>query len=233
MTFTDAREAAEYLAAILAGGPRRLLVLDDVWSPAQLDVFPVAGRCARLVTTRNASLVGGAGVPILVDRMTQRQANAVLSAGLPGLPPAVSAQPVAETAGWPHSLPLSLTVITGGVPGPPRGWPVLCTGFPRALPRLVAAAGQVGGLGGVACQLDGLVVGLARLVTAAELRTVGVLVHQQFHAPPAPRAARPRPRLCRALTRQLPDAAAAIAGAAWTVHSSARPLLGLVNSRPG
>jgi hypothetical protein len=29
---------------------------------------------------------------------------------------------------------------------------------PRALPQLVAAAGQVGGLGGVARQLDGFVV---------------------------------------------------------------------------
>ena len=38
----------------------------------------------------------------------------------------------------------------------------------RALSELVAAAGQIGGLGGVARQLDGLVVGRARLLTAAQ-----------------------------------------------------------------
>src|SRR6266496_6810832 len=39
---------------------------------------------------------------------------------------------------------------------------------PRALPQLVAAACQVGGLGGVARQLDGFVVRRARLLTAAQ-----------------------------------------------------------------
>src|SRR5438105_15347209 len=38
----------------------------------------------------------------------------------------------------------------------------------RTLSQLVAAARQVGGLGGVARQLDGLVVGRARLLTAAQ-----------------------------------------------------------------
>jgi NB-ARC domain len=51
-TFTDTREAAEYLAGLLETGPRRLLVVDDVWSEQQLAAFPVAGQCARLVTTR-------------------------------------------------------------------------------------------------------------------------------------------------------------------------------------
>src|SRR5262249_28452316 len=37
----------------------------------------------------------------------------------------------------------------------------------QALPQLVAAAGQVGGLGGVARQRDGLVVRRARRLTAA------------------------------------------------------------------
>ena len=59
-TFTDARQAGEHLAAVLAAGPRRLLVLDDVWSEEQLAAFPVAGRCARLVTTRIPSLAEGA-----------------------------------------------------------------------------------------------------------------------------------------------------------------------------
>src|SRR5450755_3620388 len=66
-----------------------------------------------------------------------------------------------------------------------RGQALLCTGFRRALPQLVAAACQVGGLGGVACQLDGFAVGRARLLTAAEPaqqlgagRMVGVIAGQ-------------------------------------------------------
>ena len=43
VTFTDARQAGEHLAAVLANGPRRLVVLDDVWSEEQLAAFPVAG----------------------------------------------------------------------------------------------------------------------------------------------------------------------------------------------
>ena len=39
---------------------------------------------------------------------------------------------------------------------------------PRALPQLVAAAGQTGGLGGVGCQLDGFAVRHARPLTAAQ-----------------------------------------------------------------
>src|SRR6266545_3558668 len=42
--FTDWRQAAEHLAAVLTQGPRRLIVLDDVWFDDQLAAFPVAGR---------------------------------------------------------------------------------------------------------------------------------------------------------------------------------------------
>lgn len=75
------------MAALLANGPRRLLILDDAWTEEQLAVFPVAGRCARLVTTRNPSLVPGAGARINVDQMSGSQARALL---LAGLPPAVA-----------------------------------------------------------------------------------------------------------------------------------------------
>ena len=91
VTFTDARQAGEYLAALLARGPRRLLVLDDVWSEEQLAAFPAGGRCARLVTTRIPSLAGGNSVPVKVDQMSQAQARALLLAGLAPLPAAVTA----------------------------------------------------------------------------------------------------------------------------------------------
>ena len=105
-TFTDARQAAEQLAAVLAAGPRRLVVLDDVWSEEQLAAFPAVGRCARLVTTRIPSLAKGASVPVKVDQMSETQALALLSAGLPPLPAAVAAGLLEETGRWPLLLRL-------------------------------------------------------------------------------------------------------------------------------
>ena len=72
ITFTNAQQASEHLAAVLAKGPRRLLILDDVWTGQQLAAFPAAGRCARLVTTRIPSLTAGTAVPVRVDQMTDR-----------------------------------------------------------------------------------------------------------------------------------------------------------------
>jgi hypothetical protein len=106
-TFVDARLAAERLAAVLADGPRRLVVLDDVWSEEQLAAFPVRGRCARLVTTRMPSLVKGASVPVEVDQMSEPQARALLSAEeLPPLPAAVAEGLLKETGRWPLLLRL-------------------------------------------------------------------------------------------------------------------------------
>ena len=115
VTFTDARQAGQHLAALLAKGPRRLLILDDVWAEEQLQAFPVAGRCARLVTTRNPSLAPGAVVPVRVDQMSQAQARELLLTrpGQPGrpepplpLPPAVAGRLVRETGRWPLLLHL-------------------------------------------------------------------------------------------------------------------------------
>jgi hypothetical protein len=38
-SFTDVRQAADHLAAMFAAGPRRLIVLDDVWFDDQLNAF--------------------------------------------------------------------------------------------------------------------------------------------------------------------------------------------------
>jgi hypothetical protein len=91
VTFTDAWQAAGQLAAVLAAGPRRLVVLDDVWSEEQLAAFPVAGQCARLVTTRILSLAKGASEPVKVDQMSEKEAQELLLAGLPPIPAAVAA----------------------------------------------------------------------------------------------------------------------------------------------
>src|SRR5262249_25707961 len=105
-TFTDTRQAAEHLAAVLAAGPRRLVVLDDVWSEEQLAAFPVGGRCARLVTTRIPSLAKGATVPVRVNQMSETQTRKLLSAGLPELPAGVAAGLLEETGRWPLLLRL-------------------------------------------------------------------------------------------------------------------------------
>jgi WD40 repeat protein len=105
-TFTDPAQAGQYLTALLASGPRRLLVLDDIWYPEQEAAFAVAGRCARLVTTRIPSLVAGLCVPINVDQVSPEQARALLTADLPPMPDGVVFALMAETGLWPLLLRL-------------------------------------------------------------------------------------------------------------------------------
>jgi hypothetical protein len=106
VTFTDALQAAEHLAAILSQGPPRLLIIDDVWNEEQLAAFPVAGRCARLVTTRSLSLTADRAISVRVDQMTDGQARALLLQGLPPLPPGVVKGLLKETGCWPLLLRL-------------------------------------------------------------------------------------------------------------------------------
>jgi WD40 repeat protein len=102
----DVRESAKHLAAALEAGPPRLVVLDDVWFEEQLDAFPVAGHCARLVTTRIPRLVAGHTVSVRVDQMSPDQARAVLVAGLPEMPSTAVDVLLAETGRWPLLLRL-------------------------------------------------------------------------------------------------------------------------------
>lgn len=58
--FADPQLAGRRLGALLNAGPRKLLVLDDVWETEQLAPFIEGGRaCARLVTTRAPELLAG------------------------------------------------------------------------------------------------------------------------------------------------------------------------------
>lgn len=82
VSFTDLEQAADHLAAVLAAGPRRLLILDDVWHADQPRAFPVAGQCARLITTRIPSILTGSPVMITVGEVTQEQARAIVGFGL-------------------------------------------------------------------------------------------------------------------------------------------------------
>jgi WD40 repeat protein len=106
LSFTDTRQAADHLAAVLASGPRRLVIIDDVWTEEQLAAFPVAGQCARLVTTRNPSLVAGTAVLVKVDQMSERQARDVITVGLPAIDRRAVAELVAASGRWPLLLRL-------------------------------------------------------------------------------------------------------------------------------
>ncbi|MFP3116171.1 NB-ARC domain-containing protein [Streptomyces sp. Iso 434] len=83
-----------------------LLVLDDVWSEAQLAPFLVGGRnCVRLVTTRIPTVLPDTASRVLVDRMTDDQARAVLTSDLDLTDGQVAAL-LAVTGGWPLLLRL-------------------------------------------------------------------------------------------------------------------------------
>ena len=104
--FTDVQQAADHLAKVLAAGPPRLVVLDDVWFDDQLSAFPVAGRCARLVTTRVPSLFTGYGARVEVSQMSLGQARRLLTADLAALPARTVDALMVETGRWPLLLRL-------------------------------------------------------------------------------------------------------------------------------
>lgn len=99
--YADVEMAGRRLGALLEAGPRRLLVLDDVWFADQLTPFMHGGRqCARLVTTRNPSVLGAGPVRVEVDQMTTAQARALLTTGQVRLEPAVVEALLAVTGRW-------------------------------------------------------------------------------------------------------------------------------------
>ena len=106
-TFTDPELAGRRLAALLDAGPRRLLVVDDVWEQEQLAPFAAGGgRCARLVTTRVPGLLAGRDVAVRVDQMSAGQARRLLTAGLPPISPELVGELLAVTGRWPLLLRL-------------------------------------------------------------------------------------------------------------------------------
>ena len=106
-TFTDPDLAGGRLGTLLDAGPRRLLVIDDVWEAGQLAPFTVGGRrCARLATTRVPGLLGGETVAVRVDQMSAEQAERLLTYGLPPLDPLVALGLLAVTGRWPLLLRL-------------------------------------------------------------------------------------------------------------------------------
>ena len=115
-TFTDADLAGQWLGSLLDDGPRRLLVLDDVWSAEQLAPFVEGGRqCARLVTTRNPGVLTGRGMPVLVGQMSVQQARTVLTFELPRLTAVVVDGLLGATGRWPLLLRLVNKILVDAV----------------------------------------------------------------------------------------------------------------------
>ena len=110
--FTDPELAAQRLGSILDAGPRRLLVLDDVWDSEQLEPFTKGGKtCARLVTTRMPELLAAGDTVVQVDQMSDEQARMLLTSGLPPLDEAVVVGLLAVTGRWPLLLRLVNQVL--------------------------------------------------------------------------------------------------------------------------
>src|SRR5215471_8773210 len=80
--FTGLDAATSHFAALMADRDM-LLVIDDVWSVADLRPFLQGGdRCARLITTRDEGVLPRVAQRIKVDAMSQDQAVQLLSARL-------------------------------------------------------------------------------------------------------------------------------------------------------
>ncbi len=117
-TFTDPAQAGWRLGALLDEGPRRLLVLDDVWCWEQLEPFMMGGaRCARLITTRVPGLVRSSAV--VVDQMSPTQARRLLTGGLPLLDPAVVDGLLEVTGNWPLLLRLVNKILINAAAADP------------------------------------------------------------------------------------------------------------------
>ena len=84
---TDPVAAGGVLGRVL-DGRRVLLVVDDVWSTAQVEPFLIGGdRVVRLFTTRQPGVLPDRVARVRVDQMDQAEAQQLLTAGLPPLPP--------------------------------------------------------------------------------------------------------------------------------------------------
>jgi WD40 repeat protein len=111
--FTDPGLAGQRLGSLLDAGPRRLLVLDDVWAHGQLAPFVHGGKaCSRLVTTRIPSLIADHAVRVQVDQMSSAQSRSLLGYGLPRLSRMVTEALLAVTGQWPLLIRLVNKILT-------------------------------------------------------------------------------------------------------------------------
>jgi hypothetical protein len=106
--FTSPEQAGHALARALVGRRRTLLVVDDVWTAAQLEPFVAAGQAGRLLVTtrRPAVLADVASRRITVDAMPDPVARLLLTRGLPVMDARWEQELLGLTGRWPLLLNL-------------------------------------------------------------------------------------------------------------------------------
>ena len=103
---TDPVAAGAELGRAL-GERRVLLVVDDVWSAAQVEPFLIGGPAAvRLFTTRMRGVLPRSAEPVRVDEMDRGEAEQLLIAGVSGASGGVVKGLLAATGRWPMLLSL-------------------------------------------------------------------------------------------------------------------------------
>ena len=102
----DPQQAGFLLSQTIKETPGRLLiVVDDVWHASQLAPF-LAGeaKCSWLVTTRSQSVLTDSAATVMIDRMQQTEADAVITQGVPDIPAAAITELHRVTGRWPVLL---------------------------------------------------------------------------------------------------------------------------------
>ena len=108
---TDPLAAGAELGRVL-GDRRVLLVVDDVWTSAQVEPFLVGGPAAvRLFTTRVRGVLPPSAERVRVDEMNRGEAAQLLIAGAPEVGGGVVAGLLAATGRW----PVLLSLVNGAV----------------------------------------------------------------------------------------------------------------------
>lgn len=98
---TDAEQAGLHLAQLL-GDRHVLLVIDNVWSAADLSPFLLGGaRCVRLVTTRNLRVCPSRVTAAPLGPMSGPQIRELLTRTVAGIPASDAAYLAGLCAGWP------------------------------------------------------------------------------------------------------------------------------------
>jgi hypothetical protein len=104
---TDPSAAGAELGRVLRD-QRVLLVIDDVWSSAQVEPFLLGegSGAVRLFTTRVRGVLPRGVEPVRVDEMDRHEATQLLTAGVDGAPGGVVEELLAVTGRWPVLLAL-------------------------------------------------------------------------------------------------------------------------------
>ena len=123
-SIVDVQDGRSYLSSLLVDRAC-LIILDDVWDAKHIDAFNVLGPDSRMmITTRNAELIRGVGIPYDLDVLNEEKALELLAkqAGqkLEKLP--IEAKLVAKECGY---LPLALAMAGAMVQGRPERWNVV------------------------------------------------------------------------------------------------------------